>query len=122
MSTATLPSQLPTKEQEIAHYRAFVDALPRASYLRGILGETVDAVEELIRNDHAFVEPLYSVWRSLAESEQRVAELRKAESEARRALQRAESALDRKRNELRDLANRADLIGRKIREAVPTSP
>jgi hypothetical protein len=119
MSTATSLPTLPAKEQEIAHYRAFVDALPRGSYLRGILRDTVDAVAELIRNDHAFPEPLYAVWRSLAEAEERIAELRKAESEARRALQRAEWALERKRNELRDLSNAADRIGREIRQAVP---
>ena len=45
-------SRTPTKDEEIAHYRAFVNDLPPVSYLRSILIDSVPEIEKMIRDDH----------------------------------------------------------------------
>lgn len=67
---APLPAS-PSKSDEIAHYNAFINALPPGSYLHSMLVDTVGVVADNIRNDFAF-DPLSDI---LAKKREVTAEL-----------------------------------------------
>ncbi len=115
----TTLSRDPSKAEEIAHYNEYVDALPRASYLAGILRDTRQAVAELITNDMAFPDPLLAIWETNVMAARELADKRSRLQNAKRELSRLEMRCSSKRGELRDLAASADLIGKHIRQACP---
>ena len=113
----------PPKQQEVEYYRDFLARLPRASYLRGILADTLGRVEELIANDLAFPTPLYTLWVQKSQADEDLAKTRAAVQEARRELSRLEMRANQYRAELRDLASAADLIAKTTRKHVsPPTP
>lgn len=44
----------PTKAQELAHWRAFLETLPAGCYLSDLFNDSLSAVESMLRNDLAF--------------------------------------------------------------------
>jgi hypothetical protein len=97
-----------TKAEEIAHYRQFVESLPRNSYLADILAGTVELVEREIRSDMASPLIHQSVAARLAAEAETQAVQRQVIAE-RAALQQAERDTRKARetlDELRQMARR----------------
>jgi hypothetical protein len=66
-----------TKQEEIAHFQDFIEALPRDSYLRDLFAPLAAVVTDLIRNDVADSTALSDVWHNLARERKQLDELRK---------------------------------------------
>lgn len=66
----------PTRQQEIDYFRAFVQALPKNSYLASMLATAPDMVENDIRNDVAWepIPRLRDVQRDLRETNKELEE------------------------------------------------
>jgi citrate synthase len=106
----------PTKEQEIEHYRSFLESLPRTCYLRSILGETLEQVADQISNDLAFPETLRWLTTAKLDAQQELSVFRKEAVQQRDKLKEEVRELERKversRNELAEIRSVASRLSR----------
>lgn len=99
-----------TKTEEIAHYRAFVEALPRNSYLADILAGTVPWVEANIRDDISWPLPLESTMQEARRGQEHVEALKKDEAEWQTKVARQRVIADKMEGRLKDLRTDAQRI------------
>ena len=99
-----------TKSEEIAHYRQFVEALPRTSYLADLLAGTADQIEQAIRNDFCLTFTLPQLWAQRQDAQRELAELRKQLSDAHASLRSTEALVDRRREELAEIRRAASRL------------
>jgi len=104
-----------TKTAEIDLYRRFVADLPPASYLRDILGDSVEWVAEQIRCDLAFPDTLPRILANRREEEERLGETRQKLREAQQQLRQTEAQLDRARDALADIKATAEHLAARCR-------
>lgn len=104
--------QNPTKSDELAALRAFVDSLPSDSYLAEIMRDAESTIAEQIRNDLAFpIGPTIAQICAWQTQERRgLEELRDQLARTLEELRTAEKARDRARQELAELAGCARQI------------
>jgi hypothetical protein len=103
-------SRCPSKQEEIDHYRAFVESLPRASYLADILAGTVEPVEQQIRSDLAMPDTLPTLWQARRDEADRLEEVRGQVRAAESQLARIQLTIDRAEGALADLRTAAARI------------
>jgi septal ring factor EnvC (AmiA/AmiB activator) len=99
----------PTKQQEIDYFRAFVQALPKNSYLASMLATAPDMVENDIRNDVAWepIPRLRDVQRDLRET---IKELEERNKKLLDTIKEQEAIVrDLKRQETRHRDDLADI-------------
>ncbi len=111
---ATLP-RIPSKTDEITYYRAFVEGLPRASYLRSMLQDTPPMVEDLIRSDLVVPEPISTIAEHIRGEDERLQSLRQASRKATEQLARLNRQIERAEGQLADLRTTAEHIARQCR-------
>lgn len=108
--------QNPTKQQEIDYWTAFVESLPRNSYLRSMFADSLNTVENMIRNDFAFdpLPVLVHRQRETAEELQKLQEQVKQKQEEVAALGRECRTMENRRDYAKSELDKCREIAQRI--------
>jgi hypothetical protein len=103
----------PTKTDELATYRQFVEALPDG-YLRDLLADSLPSIEQAVRSDIAGPWVLTDLLRAAAEARAKLADLQAKIATARQELDRIVRQHDAARAKLAELRTTAQQIANRI--------
>lgn len=118
--TATTFRRSPTKDEELAHFAAFLSTIHPSSYLADFLADAMDEFEAGIRQDIVFprINSIRQLDRDHREALDRMNQARReiaaAEAKLRGLAQQEEQA----RRQLQTLAEDAEHLSRKARNAI----
>lgn len=101
-----------TKDQEIAHYTAFIQSLPRESYLFDMLRGTAEVLADSIRSDIAMPDILPGIWHARKEAQAELVAVQRQCIEARAELSRVQRDVQRHQDALADLRTQAARLAR----------
>ncbi len=114
MSTATILSANPSKQDEIAHYTEFVSSLPESCYLADILHGTTGSIGSMITADIAHPLNLSTLQRECGEVYNENLILRREKAQLASDVKDLRDEERRLRSSMRDIRNTADVISREI--------
>lgn len=120
MSTLAPMRRAPTKDEELAHFAAFLQTVHASSYLADFLADAMDEFEAGIRQDIVFprVATIRQLDRDHREALDRLNQARREITAAEARLRTLAQQEDQARARLRTLAEDAETIGSRARSII----